>query len=115
MCHVTKGTDSASTRTLLEDQGLIRLEEASTEIVDRGYKVFLNGNWLGVHMEPAQLARTLKALRSQGEPEGLSSEVGVVLDPELQELRMSTEAGRCQRPLFVLRDKRLLLRKKHIR
>ncbi len=40
--------------------------------------------------------------------------MGIVHDIALQELRLYTDFGRCSRPLFVVEDGRLLIRKQHI-
>jgi len=37
--------------------------------------------------------------------------VGVVHDIRLQELRLFTDAGRCCRPLFIVEDQQLLIKK----
>lgn len=38
-------------------------------------------------------------------------QVGVVHDIRLQELRLFTDAGRCCRPLFIVEDQQLLIKK----
>jgi hypothetical protein len=40
--------------------------------------------------------------------------VGIVHDYGLQELRLYTDYGRCCRPLFVVEDGRLLIKKEHV-
>lgn len=44
----------------------------------------------------------------------ISTEVGVVHDIALQELRLSTDFGRTSRPLFIVDNQSLLIKKKHI-
>ena len=46
----------------------------------------------------------------------ISSEVGVVHDLQLQELRLYTDYGRCSRPLFIVNDKeqQLVIKKRDI-
>ena len=39
------------------------------------------------------------------------SQVGVVHDIRLQELRLYGDAGRCCRPLFIVEDQQLLVKK----
>ena len=38
----------------------------------------------------------------------------MVHDLQLQELRLYTDYGRCSRPLFIVKDKQLEIKKKHI-
>ena len=44
----------------------------------------------------------------------VNTEVGVVRDIRLKELRIYTDYGRCSRPLFIVEKQRLLIRKKDI-
>ncbi len=44
----------------------------------------------------------------------VNTEVGVIHDYGLQELRLYTDFGRTSRPLFIVKDQRLLLKKSHI-
>lgn len=44
----------------------------------------------------------------------ISTEVGVVHDLQLQELRLYTDYGRCSRPLFIVKDKQLVIKKQDI-
>lgn len=45
----------------------------------------------------------------------VNTEVGVVRDIRLKELRLYTDYGRCSRPLFIVENQRLLIKKMHIR
>jgi hypothetical protein len=45
----------------------------------------------------------------------VNTEVGVVRDIRLKELRLYTDYGRCSRPLFIVENQRLLIKKAHIR
>lgn len=68
--------------------------------------------WVGVHRDPQQLVSTLRVLRRRLD---INTEVGLVHDYALQELRMFTDAGRVSRPLFIVEDESLLIRKGHVR
>lgn len=45
----------------------------------------------------------------------IQPQVGLVHDYALQELRLFTDAGRTSRPLFIVENSELLIRKGHIR
>lgn len=45
----------------------------------------------------------------------VNTEVGVVRDIRLKELRIYTDYGRCSRPLFIVEKQSLLIKKKDIR
>ncbi|KAF5177382.1 Dna-directed rna polymerase subunit beta, partial [Thalictrum thalictroides] len=55
---------------------------------------------------------TLRQLRRQVD---VNTEVGVIRDIRLKELRLYTDYGRCSRPLFIVEKQRLLIKKKDIR
>ncbi|KAI6120594.1 DNA-directed RNA polymerase II, subunit 2 [Pisolithus croceorrhizus] len=75
-------------------------------------KVFVNGVWMGVHRDPANLVKTIKKLRRKDD---ISPEVSVVRDIRERELRLYTDAGRVCRPLFIVENQQLVLQKKHIK
>ena len=85
----------------LDEWGTEPLEEVSASVVPAATKVFLNGSWVGVHRDPASLVATLRAMRRQVD---INTEVGIVHDVALGEVRLHTDAGRCCRPLFIVED-----------
>ena len=74
-------------------------------------KVFVNGNWVGTHNNPDDLLKSIKQLRRSYE---IPKEISIVRDITNKEIRFYTDAGRVQRPLFIVENGQLLLRKKHI-
>ena len=83
-------------------------------------KVFINGNWIGIHADPEPMIMDLKLKRRSRE---LSQEVSIVRDLKERELRIWTDPGRLTRPLFVVDNftdeegfvrNKLRIRKKHI-
>ncbi|EIW64215.1 DNA-dependent RNA polymerase II second largest subunit [Trametes versicolor FP-101664 SS1] len=110
MSCISVGSLSAPVIEFLEEWGLESLEEnahSSTPCT----KVFVNGVWMGVHRDPANLVKTIKKLRRKDD---ISAEVSVVRDIRERELRLYTDAGRVCRPLFIVENQQLLLQKKHI-
>jgi DNA-directed RNA polymerase II subunit RPB2 len=87
------------------------LEELTASNIQDATKVFVNGVWAGVHRDPSSLVNTLKRLRRNLD---INPEVSIVKDIREKELRMYTDAGRCLRPLFIVEDQRLILRKEHV-
>lgn len=98
----------------LEEWCMENLEEiVCKDIADQTTtKVFLNGNWVGVHRNPDHLMNTLKGLRRCVD---IESEVSIVRDIKGGELKIYTDQGRMCRPLFIVGgDQKLLIKKKHI-
>jgi DNA-directed RNA polymerase II subunit RPB2 len=77
----------------------------------RDVKVFVNGNWVGTHNNPNDLIRSIKQLRRQFE---IPKEISIVRDIQNKEIRFYTDAGRVQRPLFIVEDGELKIKNKHI-
>jgi DNA-directed RNA polymerase II subunit RPB2 len=80
--------------------------------VPRSTKIFVNGKWVGIHRSADILVTDLRQLRRSGD---LDAEVSIVRDIRDRELRLYTDAGRCCRPVFIVEDQRLKLKKKHIK
>lgn len=111
MSCISVGSFSAPVIEFLEEWGLESLEE-NAHSTTPCTKVFVNGVWMGVHRDPANLVKTIKKLRRK---EDISSEVSVVRDIRERELRLYTDAGRVCRPLFIVENQQLVLQKKHVR
>jgi DNA-directed RNA polymerase II subunit RPB2 len=45
----------------------------------------------------------------------INTEVGVIHDIQLQELRLFTDYGRTSRPLFIVDRQQLLIKKQHVK
>jgi DNA-directed RNA polymerase II subunit RPB2 len=111
MACISVGSLSAPVVEFLEEWGLESLEENAHSTTPTT-KVFVNGVWIGVHRDAANLVKTLKKLRRRDD---ISPEVSVVRDIREKELRLYTDAGRVCRPLFIVENQQLALQKKHVR
>lgn len=110
MSCISVGSMSAPVIEFLEEWGLESLEE-NAHSATPCTKVFVNGVWIGVHRDPANLVKTIKKLRRKDD---ISPEVSVVRDIRERELRLYTDAGRVCRPLFIIENQMLSIRKKHL-
>lgn len=99
MCFITVGKASRDVKDALEDVGLLRLDEVSSAQIRTGTKVFLNGEWLGIHNQPNFLINKLKEMRRS---HIISEETSIVRDLKNQELRIFTDPGRATRPLYIV-------------
>ncbi|THV07642.1 DNA-dependent RNA polymerase II second largest subunit [Dendrothele bispora CBS 962.96] len=111
MSCISVGSYSAPVIEFLEEWGLESLEENAHSSTPTT-KVFVNGVWMGVHRDPANLVKTIRKLRRKDD---ISPEVSVVRDIREKELRLYTDAGRVCRPLFIVENQQLVLQKKHIK
>lgn len=77
----------------------------------RCVKVFLNGKWVGTHNNANDLIKSIKEIRRR---QDLPSEISIVRDILNKEIRFFTDGGRVMRPLFIVEDSQILLKKGHI-
>nr|QIS77011.1 DNA-directed RNA polymerase II subunit [Pterula cf. loretensis] len=110
MACISVGSFSGPVLDFLEEWGLESLEENAHSTTSYT-KVFLNGVWIGVHRDPANLVKTMKKLRRRDD---ISSEVSIVRDIREKELRIYTDAGRVCRPLFIVDNQQLVITKGHM-
>ena len=111
MSYISVGSPTAPIMEFLEEWGLQELSEYA--INSDAFKVFLNGVWVGVHLDAPDLHRHLLDMRRHGQ---MKHEVSIVRDIRERELRIYTDAGRVCRPLFIVEEgtSRLLLTKDHV-
>lgn len=112
MAHITVSEPPGPVIEYLEEWCMENLEEISCrDIADpRTAKVFINGNWIGVHRNPDHLLRTLRGLRRNGD---IGADVSIVRDIKGRELSIYTDGGRIARPLFIVEENQQLAIKKH--
>eukprot|EP00752_Nemacystus_decipiens_P002915 g2713.t1 len=113
MAYISVGCSLSPILEFLEEWAMENLDEIAPHMIAQTNctKVFVNGNWVGVHRDPNRLVQTLVHQRRALD---IDVEVSVVRDIKGRELRLYTDAGRVCRPLFVVENNRLRIRKKHI-
>ncbi len=74
-------------------------------------KVFVNGYWLGVHSDPEELMLQLRKFRQKPQ---IPSEISLYRDIREREIYVFTDAGRVCRPLLVVEDNNLKLKRSHV-
>lgn len=101
MAYISVGSHAAPILEFLEEWSTESLEDVPPSIIPEATKIFVNGVWVGIHRNPTMLVKTLRQLRRQVD---VNTEVGVVHDIRLAELRLYTDYGRCCRPLYIVDD-----------
>ncbi|KAF1744876.1 hypothetical protein MXB_480 [Myxobolus squamalis] len=112
MAYISVGSHPSPILEFLEEWAMESLEEISASSIKSSTKIFVNGSWVGIHRDPNQLMDTLRKLRRQMDI--IVSEVSIVYDYQEREIKINTEAGRVCRPLMIVENQRLLLKKSHI-
>lgn len=133
---ISVGLSSDALLEILEEQSMENLNEmvpGSLTITDTGdadtqltvqmrtpTKIFINGAWVGVHRNPDGLLQFLKKMRHHNEEFHEVSicqvrvRYGYEHDTSISEIRLFSDPGRVLRPLLVLENNRLVLKKEHI-
>ncbi len=99
MAYISVGSPGRPVQEFLEEWSTSNLIEITATQVASTTKVFLNGNWVGIHHSADTLVETLRDLRRRGD---ILFEVSLVLDVPNKELRIYSDAGRICRPLFLV-------------
>jgi DNA-directed RNA polymerase beta subunit/intein/homing endonuclease len=84
----------------------LKLQDVNT------YKVFLNGDWIGVTDKFVELYGKLSEMKLNNEFD--HKNVSIVADHDEGEIRVYCDSGRMYRPTFVVNDNKLLITKEHI-
>ncbi|KAF2246445.1 second largest subunit of RNA polymerase II [Trematosphaeria pertusa] len=101
MCYVSVGSESTPIIDFMTQRNMELLEEYDPVINPTATKVFVNGVWVGTHMNPQQLVTVVQELRRNGT---LSYEMSLIRDIRDREFKIFTDAGRVMRPLFVVEN-----------
>ncbi len=121
--YISRGVNEKDVEKKLYELGVVPIERiiemvkegepVPQELVE-GAKVLLNGNLVGYHPDGKRLAQELRKLRRRGE---IHYEVSVayIEEGEVREVYINTDAGRIMRPLIVVEDGEIKLKKEHIK
>ncbi|XP_076466253.1 DNA-directed RNA polymerase II subunit RPB2 [Babylonia areolata] len=112
MAYISVGSQPSPILEFLEEWSMENLEEVTPSAIADTTKIFVNGCWVGIHRDPDQLMTTLRKLRR--EMDIIVSEVSMIRDFQDREIRIYTDAGRICRPLLIVENQKLLLKKSHI-
>lgn len=113
MAYITTGTSQVPVMEFLEEFSTENLTDILPSVIAEPTtcKIFVNGNWVGIHRDPSQLVHTFRQLRRMID---IDAEVSIVRDIPESEVRIYTDAGRICRPLFIVNDQELAIKKHHI-
>jgi len=112
MAYISVGNTPSPILEFLEEWSMENLEEIAPSSIADSTKIFVNGCWVGIHRDPEQLMTTLRKLRRQMDI--INAEVSMIRDIRDREIRIMTDAGRICRPLLIVEDCKLLMKKRHV-
>ena len=112
MTHITFGCDTKPLEKCLREFGMMFIQETDLRILGATGKIFLNGNLIGIHNDIAYLLTVLKLFRRNALINIFTS---FNWDTRFNELFISTDGGRCARPLLIVEDNELVLTPQRVR
>jgi DNA-directed RNA polymerase beta subunit len=112
MAHITIYSDSNS----LYDYIIPNIVKIDNDELTPGFmydkvKVFINGAWVGVTVEPEELYNNLKDMKHKGI---INIYTSIIFNYKLQEIRVCNDSGRITRPLLRVKNNNILLTSKVI-
>ena len=115
MAYITTGTPQTPVLEFLEEFSTENLTDILPSVIAAPgtTKIFVNGNWVGIHRDPKVLLDHFLSLRRKLD---IDAEVSIVRDIAESEIRIYTDAGRICRPLFIVdpETQELVIKKSHI-
>ena len=90
----------------LEDNGLLYLNDVSTNDIIKGTKMFINNNWIGIHFDPLFIYKLLLNLRRIGV---FHNSISISWYIQESEIHILSDSGRVLRPLYIVKENQLLL------
>lgn len=111
MAHISVSCNSSQLQRMLEELNTENLVELSVKNIHDRTKVFFNGSWIGIHGDAEYLVKTLVSCRRGGM---LPKQVSIVRDIPNKEIRIYSDSGRIQRPVFITEDNKIKMTRGHI-
>lgn len=105
-CIVTFESGVTNVMKWLHAMHVAMIDKTPLKTMAHSTKVLINSNWVGVHHDAPALYKLLKLLKRNGY---LDSYVSIAWDIINMEINISTEAGRCCRPVYVVSNGKLVI------
>ena len=106
MAVITNSSESEAIVSVLKEEKVTPILDVSPYQMDEQVRIFINGDPYGCTATPEKVVAKLRAYKRHGQLNPYISITWVV--PE-QEIRIHTEAGRICRPVFVVKNNRLVV------
>lgn len=110
---ITCGSDPSVMREIILEMDVVPIADVllSDDNILLYTKIFLNGDPFVLTKDPNTVAKQLRELRRKG---GINPEVSIAYRENKKEIMIFTDAGRICRPLFIIEDGEILLKKEHV-
>jgi DNA-directed RNA polymerase II subunit RPB2 len=112
MTGITIASNSKNVRAVIESIGLERFDGKNHRDFNLNTWVIVNGDIMGITRDPELMYNELKKMKRYG---NIDVHAAICWDHLHRELRISTESGRCVRPLYIIEgENKLVMDKYHV-
>jgi len=101
ICSITISSNSVNVREIIKEHGAIMFDGSNIEMFHKNTKIIVNGDIIGIHLEPYEFYNKLKADKLMGT---INIYTSIVWNIKENEIAISTEGGRCVRPLYIVEN-----------
>jgi len=105
MTHITINSNSSPIHEYVSPH-IVEIHQLTPAELFGRVKVFVNGAWVGVAIDPIELYDILRDKKHQGI---INVYTSIVFDYKMNEIRVCNDAGRLSRPVLRVKNNRLLL------
>jgi len=108
LSYLTHITIPATSHCLYEyvEPEIISLDNITSKELYNYVKVFINGSWIGISKNPETLYNSLKDKKYKGI---INIYTSIIFNYKDQEIRVCNDAGRLSRPLYKIKNNKLLI------
>lgn len=111
---ITFGIIPTNIINLLLKMGIMELDEIKPTQLLNKTKIFVNGRLIGIVEVPDELVKLLLLMRRNNMNEYINNYISISFYRERNEIIINTDDGRFCRPLYIMKNNKLLLTQKHI-
>ena len=108
---ITFGCNSSNIRKCVRQLGLKDFREIGVNYIYYLPKVFINGDFVGVHKQPKRFVNQLRLLRRNAK---INIYTSISWNVKENEIHINTDEGRCCRPVYIVKNNNLLVNTDHI-
>lgn len=111
-CHVTGYSDIAPIDDIISGFDVVSIKDALPSDISSSTKIFINGSWHYITYKPKKIIDELKNMRRCGLIHIHTAIVWKIRDNIIE---LYTDAGRCTRPIYVVKNNNLVISNKIIK
>jgi DNA-directed RNA polymerase II subunit RPB2 len=108
---ITIASEEEEILNILEEYGIKYIEQIIPKDIFESTKIFVNGDFLGIHDKPNELIEKLRYCRRNGI---INIYVGISWNIDENQIIINTNAGRLCRPLFIIENNKFMINDKDI-